>query len=278
MDWLSPEEWRAVALSLRVAFWATLASLPLGVLTAYALARWRFPGRQLLNGAVHLPLILPPVATGYLLLLTFGTQGPLGGLLQEVGIVFAFRWTGAALAAAVMAFPLMVPRHPAFHRGGGPEAGAGERDARRLRPVGLRDRDPAARPARNFSPARSWRSPRRWESSERRSPSSPTFPARRRRCRRPSTLSSRCPGGEARAPPRGNRRCGVHGGAAAFRARRGGAWQEGWPAHDAFRRHPPRLPRPSSWMFRSRRRRASPCSSAAPAPARRPPSTPSQAC
>ncbi len=108
MDWLSPEEWRAVALSLRVAFWATLASLPLGVLTAYALARWRFPGRQLLNGAVHLPLILPPVATGYLLLLTFGTQGPLGGLLQEVGIVFAFRWTGAALAAAVMAFPLMV--------------------------------------------------------------------------------------------------------------------------------------------------------------------------
>lgn len=108
MDWLSPEEWRAVALSLRVAFWATLASLPLGVLTAYALARWRFPGRQLLNGVVHLPLILPPVATGYLLLLTFGTQGPVGGLLQEIGIVFAFRWTGAALAAAVMAFPLMV--------------------------------------------------------------------------------------------------------------------------------------------------------------------------
>ena len=108
MDWLSPEEWRAVALSLRVAFWATLASLPLGVLTAYALARWRFPGRQLLNGVVHLPLILPPVATGYLLLLTFGTQGPVGGLLQEIGVVFAFRWTGAALAAAVMAFPLMV--------------------------------------------------------------------------------------------------------------------------------------------------------------------------
>ena len=108
MDWLSPEEWQAVALSLRVAFWATLASLPLGVLTAYALARWRFPGRQLLNGLVHLPLILPPVATGYLLLLAFGTRGPLGSLFEEVGIVFAFRWTGAALAAAVMAFPLMV--------------------------------------------------------------------------------------------------------------------------------------------------------------------------
>lgn len=108
MDWLSPEEWQAVALSLRVAFWATLASLPFGVLTAYALARWRFPGRQLLNGLVHLPLILPPVATGYLLLLAFGTRGPLGSLLEDVGIVFAFRWTGAALAAAVMAFPLMV--------------------------------------------------------------------------------------------------------------------------------------------------------------------------
>ncbi len=108
MDWLSPEEWQAVALSLRVAFWATLASLPLGVLTAYALARWRFPGRQLLNGLVHLPLILPPVATGYLLLLAFGTRGPLGSLLEDIGIVFAFRWTGAALAAAVMAFPLMV--------------------------------------------------------------------------------------------------------------------------------------------------------------------------
>ena len=108
MDWLSPEEWQAVALSLRVAFWATLASLPPGVLAAYALARWRFPGRQLLNGLVHLPLILPPVATGYLLLLAFGTRGPLGSLLEDAGIVFAFRWTGAALAAAVMAFPLMV--------------------------------------------------------------------------------------------------------------------------------------------------------------------------
>jgi molybdate transport system permease protein len=97
-----------VALSLRVAFWATLASLPLGILTAYALARWSFPGKQLLNGLVHLPLVLPPVVTGYLLLLTFGTRGPVGSLLADWGIVLAFRWTGAALAAAVMAFPLMV--------------------------------------------------------------------------------------------------------------------------------------------------------------------------
>lgn len=82
--------------------------LPLGIFTAYALARWEFRGKQLLNGIVHLPLILPPVVTGYLLLLTFGTQGILGGLLQDLGIVLAFRWTGAALAAAIMGFPLMV--------------------------------------------------------------------------------------------------------------------------------------------------------------------------
>ena len=108
MDWLGPEEWRAVALSLRVSFWATLISLPCGIAVAYALARGRFAGRQLLNGLVHLPLILPPVVTGYLLLLVFGTRGPVGGLLADWGIIFAFRWTGAALAAAIMAFPLMV--------------------------------------------------------------------------------------------------------------------------------------------------------------------------
>ncbi|MCR9125574.1 MAG: molybdate ABC transporter permease subunit [Rhodobacteraceae bacterium] len=105
---LGPEEWQAVALSLRVAFWATALSLPLAVFVAYALARWHFAGKQLINGLVHLPLILPPVVTGYLLLLTFGTRGPVGSVLQDIGIVLAFRWTGAALAAAIMAFPLMV--------------------------------------------------------------------------------------------------------------------------------------------------------------------------
>ncbi|WP_289153894.1 molybdate ABC transporter permease subunit [uncultured Salipiger sp.] len=108
MTLLSPEEWQAVALSLRVALWATLGGLPVGILVAYALARWEFPGKQILNGLVHLPLILPPVVTGYLLLLTFGTRGPIGSVLQDIGIVFAFRWTGAALAAGIMAFPLMV--------------------------------------------------------------------------------------------------------------------------------------------------------------------------
>jgi len=106
--WLSPDEWTAVALSLKVALWATAVSLPFGVLTAWALARWRFPGRQILNGLVHLPLILPPVVTGFLLLRTFGRRGIIGQWLDQVGIVFAFNWTGAALAAGVMAFPLMV--------------------------------------------------------------------------------------------------------------------------------------------------------------------------
>jgi molybdate transport system permease protein len=108
MEWLTPEEWQAVVLSLRIATWSTLLSLPLGILVAFALARWDFPGKQLLNGMVHLPLILPPVVTGYLLLLTLGTRGPVGSLLRDWGIIFAFRWTGAALAAGVMAFPLMV--------------------------------------------------------------------------------------------------------------------------------------------------------------------------
>ncbi len=109
IGWLGPQEWQAVALSLKVSLWATLLSLPLGVLVAYALARGEFRGKQVLNGLVHLPLILPPVVTGYLLLLTFGRRGLVGGWLEEIfGLVLAFRWTGAVLAAGIMAFPLMV--------------------------------------------------------------------------------------------------------------------------------------------------------------------------
>jgi molybdate transport system permease protein len=109
LDWLSPEAATALMLSLRVSLVATLASLPVGILVAYALARGRFVGHGLLNGLVHLPLILPPVVTGYLLLLTFGRQGWIGASLWDwFGFTFAFRWTGAALAAAVMAFPLLV--------------------------------------------------------------------------------------------------------------------------------------------------------------------------
>ena len=108
-DWLTPDQWQAVALSLQVSVWAVVVSLVPGILVAYALARWNFRGKQILNGLVHLPLILPPVVTGYLLLLTFGRKGTIGQFLDQwFGLVFAFRWTGAALAAAVMAFPLMV--------------------------------------------------------------------------------------------------------------------------------------------------------------------------
>ncbi|QKJ91806.1 molybdate ABC transporter permease subunit [Agrobacterium pusense] len=106
---LSPEEWTAIRLSLWVSSVAMLASLPLGILIALALARGRFWGKSLLNGIVHLPLILPPVVTGFLLLVLFGRRGAIGQFLDSwFGIVFSFRWTGAALACAVMAFPLMV--------------------------------------------------------------------------------------------------------------------------------------------------------------------------
>jgi molybdate transport system permease protein len=109
MPQLTPEELSALRLSLRVALWAMLCSMPLGIAVALLLARGRFWGKTLLDGLVHLPLVLPPVVTGYLLLLLFGRQGPLGRLLESsIGLVFAFRWTGAALASAVMGFPLMV--------------------------------------------------------------------------------------------------------------------------------------------------------------------------
>lgn len=105
---LSPAEWTAILLSLRIAVVATLASLPFGIVTAYALARCQFPGKTLLNGVVHLPLVLPPVVTGFVLLMLLGRKGVFGPSLAEIGIVFSFRWTGAAVACAVMGFPLMV--------------------------------------------------------------------------------------------------------------------------------------------------------------------------
>ncbi len=106
---ISADEWVAIWLSLKVASVATLASLPLGILTALVLARKRFRGKILLDGLVHLPLVLPPVVTGYALLLLFGRKGPIGSFLEQTfGIVLSFRWTGAALACAVMGFPLMV--------------------------------------------------------------------------------------------------------------------------------------------------------------------------
>ena len=106
---LSNDEWTAILLSLRVSVVAMLASLPFGIGVALLLARGRFWGKSVLNGVVHLPLILPPVVTGFILLILFGRRGPIGSFLEQYfGIVFSFRWTGAALACAVMAFPLMV--------------------------------------------------------------------------------------------------------------------------------------------------------------------------
>ena len=106
---MTPEEWAAVRLSLLVATTATVVSLPFGVAVAWLLARRQFWGKSLIDTLVHLPLIMPPVVTGYLLLLTFGRRTPIGAFLaDEFGIVFSFRWTGAALACAIMGFPLMV--------------------------------------------------------------------------------------------------------------------------------------------------------------------------
>ncbi|WP_029217434.1 molybdate ABC transporter permease subunit [Xanthomonas oryzae] len=105
----TPEELTAIGLSLKVAIVAALASLPPGIACGWLLARRRFPGKALLDALLHLPLVMPPVITGYALLVVLGTQGTVGSwLLEHLGVQFAFRWTGAALACAVMGFPLMV--------------------------------------------------------------------------------------------------------------------------------------------------------------------------
>src|SRR5918995_5375789 len=106
---LTPDEWVAVTLSLRIAFVATVVALPFGLAVAWLLARKDFWGKTLLDGVVHLPLVLPPVVTGYVLLISFGRRGAVGSFLADTfGIVFSFRWTGAALACGIMGFPLLV--------------------------------------------------------------------------------------------------------------------------------------------------------------------------
>src|ERR1700730_18407312 len=108
-DSLNAAEWTASWLSLRVSVVATIGALPFGLVFAFLLARGPSPARPLLDGLVHLPLVMPPVVTGYLLLLAFGRRGPAGEFFEQAfGIVFAFRWTGAALAAAIMGVPLFV--------------------------------------------------------------------------------------------------------------------------------------------------------------------------
>lgn len=106
---LTPAEWQILALSLRVSLLAVAATLPLAFALAWVLARGRFPGKVLLDALVHLPLVIPPVVTGWLLLIVFGRSGPVGAWLEvQFGVSFMFRWTGAALAAGIMALPLMV--------------------------------------------------------------------------------------------------------------------------------------------------------------------------
>ena len=102
------EELQVVALSLKVAFWGVAVSMPLAIAAAFVLARKSFPGKTLLDAVVHLPLVLPPVVVGFALLVVFGRKGPVGAALESLGIVLAFRWTGAALACAIMGFPLIV--------------------------------------------------------------------------------------------------------------------------------------------------------------------------
>src|SRR6202043_890861 len=100
---LSPDEWIAIRLSLRIAIVATFVALPFGLAVAGVLARKSFWGKALVDGLVHMPLVLPPVVTGYLLLISFGRRAPIGAFLADhFGIVFSFRWTGAALACGVM--------------------------------------------------------------------------------------------------------------------------------------------------------------------------------
>lgn len=105
---LTPQDWTAIALSLRVSLVATAVALPFGIAVAWLLARKNFWGKSILNGVIYLPLVLPPVVTGYLLLIAFGRRGIFGEALENIGVVFSFRWTGAALACGVMSFPLMV--------------------------------------------------------------------------------------------------------------------------------------------------------------------------
>lgn len=161
----TPEELTAIGLSLKVAVVAALASLPPGIACGWLLARRRFPGKALLDALLHLPLVMPPVVTGYALLVVLGTQGPVGSwLLEHLGIQFAFRWTGAALACAVMGFPLMVRaiRLSIEATDRRLEAAAATLGAG---PGGCSSASPCRWPGRVWWPVWCWRSPRPWASS-----------------------------------------------------------------------------------------------------------------
>lgn len=175
---LSPYEWEAVVLSLQVAGTAVIFSLPLGIATARVLVRYRFPGKSLLDSVIHLPLVLPPVVIGYLLLLAMGRKGVIGARLYSwFGFSFSFSWHGAALASAVVAFPLMVrairlalasvDRRWSRRRARWAPAHCGSL------PLPYPCRFPA------FWPGRCWPSPARWVNLAPPLPLYPIFPVRR---------------------------------------------------------------------------------------------------
>jgi molybdate transport system permease protein len=153
LEWLklSPEEWVAVRLSHCRGKLGDDCQPAARHCRRLAVGARQFLGKSVLNGVVHLPLILPPVVTGYLLLITFGRRGPAGAFLEQCcGIVLSFRWTGAVLACAVMAFPLMVRAIRLFDRGSRPASGVRGWNARRQPRLGIRHRDFAADPARHY--------------------------------------------------------------------------------------------------------------------------------
>ena len=149
-DFLGPDDWTAVLLSLRIAIVALLGSLPFGILVAYGLARWHFPGKTLVTALIYLPLVVPPVVTGYLLLIGFGRRGIFGQALADLGIVLSFRWTGAALACAIMGFPLMVRAIRLSFKSIDPESGEGGEYVGRQSGVSLFARQPAFSSSGNY--------------------------------------------------------------------------------------------------------------------------------
>ncbi len=183
---LTPLEREAIGLSLKVGATAVASSLPFGIVVAWLLARHRFIGKTLFDGLIHLPLIVPPVVIGYLLLVLLGRRGPIGGwLFDTFGVTLAFTWKGAAIAAAVMAFPLMVR---AIRLSVERSTAAWKKRPVRWVPArcGSFSPSPCRFPCRAWSLARYWRSPVAWVSSAPPSPSSPTFPEKPARCRWPS--------------------------------------------------------------------------------------------
>ena len=209
-----------VLLSAKVASVAIIVALAPAFAVAWVLARGAFPGKGVLQAIVTLPLVLPPVATGYTLLSLFGTQGPLGHFFETVfGLTFAFRWTGAALAAGVMAFPLLVrPIRLSIEAvDQGLEEAARTLGASRIMTF-LTVTLPLGR-ARHHRRRVCSASPRRWESSARQSPSYPTFRAKRRHCRWPSIPSCK-----ARQAMRRRRRLIVISVAIAFAAILASEW------------------------------------------------------